>query len=70
MKAKAVYYRHHAKRCEEFSSLQAAIEFLQEGGDDNSLCAVAIIWEGKVIRKSSLETQESAEAECKEFMNG
>lgn len=70
MKATAVYYRHFLKRSEEFDSLQDAIAYLEDGGDRNELYAIAVIWEGRVIKQTSIETQEQVEAQCKEYMNG
>jgi hypothetical protein len=68
MESIAVYYRHHCKESEKLSSLQDAIEFLEQGSDRNELCPCAIVWNNTVINKFSLQTQEEAERECKEFL--
>lgn len=66
---KAIYYRHHGKKTEDFETLQDALNFLEHGADYNELSAFAILWDGKITWVNDFYSMDIIELECKEFLS-
>lgn len=66
----ALYFRYHSLKGDEFSSLQEAMEFLENGSDYNELQRVCILWDGKVTWINTISYTEAEVAELvKEYMS-
>jgi hypothetical protein len=65
---KAVYYRYHTLKHEDFESFQEAMVFLDDGSDRNELSRLCIIWNGEISWVNNFYDLDWIKKECKEFL--